>query len=313
MSYLKNKKILILGASGQIGLELIDHLDNYDCKITAVRHSKWHETSNKKINYIHLDLYKVNKYKLKRLVEDHDYIFHLAGDASVMADPEKEIDYLEKWISPLHNILYYMHNTNKVLVFASSVSVYGVNPKLPINEHTIEDPFTSYDVAKTCCDNLIRYYRNYYDVKCLSLRFSNVYGPETSIGKDSRRVINKILNFMHNNKEISIVSDGEYKRNYIHVYDAVSMLIHGARNVSRTSPVLIACSRENYSFKEIIICLAKNYENVFNKKIEIKLGLEKKFITDTRSFDGQPSKIFQVGFKYKYSLDEGFKELVKLI
>ncbi len=39
MNYLKNKKILILGASGQIGLELIDHLDNYDCKITAVRYS----------------------------------------------------------------------------------------------------------------------------------------------------------------------------------------------------------------------------------------------------------------------------------
>lgn len=313
MSYLKDKKILILGASGQIGLELIDHLDNYDCKITAVRYSKWQETSNEKINYIHLDLYKINKYKLKQLVEGHDYIFHLAGDASVMADPEKEIDYFEKWISPLNNILNCMHNTNKVLVFASSVSVYGVNPKLPINEYTIEDPFTSYDVAKTCCDNLIRYYSNHYHVKCLSLRFSNVYGPETTIGKDSRRVINKILNNIHLNKEISIVSDGLYKRNYVHVYDSASMLIHAAQHITKTPAVVLACSRENFSFKEVIECLVKNYEKRFhNEKIQINYGLKEKFITDLRSFNGEPSKIFK-DYEFKYSLDMGFRELVECI
>ena len=36
-----------------------------------------------------------------------------------MADPGKEIDYLQKWVSPLHNILNLITNTNKVLVFAS--------------------------------------------------------------------------------------------------------------------------------------------------------------------------------------------------
>ncbi len=307
-----DSKVLILGSSGQIGQELLCQLKKFNCRITCVNRSLKSKSNN---NYfdIQLDISdKCNK-KLEEVIRDNDYIFHLAGDTSVMADPDKEIDYLEKWISPLHNILNLITNTNKVLIFASSVSVYGVNPQFPVNEHTVEDPLTSYDTAKTCCDNLIRYYRNYHDVNCTSLRFSNVYGPETSVGNDSRRVINKILNLIHKNKEISIVSDGEYKRNYIHVYDAASMLIQGADNISKTSPVLIACSKENYSFKEIIICLAKNYENVFNKKIEIKLGLEKKFITDTRSFDGQPSKIFQVGFKYKYTLDEGFKELVKSI
>lgn len=302
-----DSKVLILGSSGQIGQALLCQLKKFNCRITCVNRSLKSESNN---NFdIQLDINDKSNKKLEEVIRDNDYIFHLAGDTSVMADPEKEIDYLEKWISPLHSILNFITDTNKVLIFASSVSVYGVNPKFPVNEHTVEDPLTSYDTAKTCCDNLIRYYRNYYEVNCTSLRFSNVYGPETSVGNDSRRVINKILNLIHKNKEISIVSDGEYKRNYIHVYDAASMLIQVANNISKTSPVLIACSKENYSFKEIIICLAKNYENVFNKKIEIKLGLEKKFITDTRSFDGQPSKIFK-DYEFKYSLDLGFRELV---
>ena len=125
-----------------------------------------------------------------------------------------------------------------------------MNRELPISEKSIEQPYTSYDLAKTCCDNLIRYYKNTYKTKCVSLRFSNVYGPQTSIGNESRRMINRILDIINIEKKIKIVNDGEYSRNYIHVSDVVSMMIYTAKNINRAPSILMACSSENMKFSE---------------------------------------------------------------
>ena len=306
-------KILILGSSGQIGTELIDQLKNYSYQLTALSRSSKKNIQNKNINYINFDILNNENNKLEKLVAENDYIYHLAGDTSVMSELNQEINYHKSWIQPTHRILNSLVGTDKRFIYASSASVYGIDPILPVKEDSYEYPLTSYDLAKISCDNLIRYYKSFYNINCVSLRFSNVYGPETTIGKDSRRVINKILNNIHLNKEISIVSDGLYKRNYVHVYDSASMLIHAAQHITKTPAVVLACSRENFSFKEVIECLVKNYEKRFhNEKIQINYGLKEKFITDLRSFNGEPSKIFK-DYEFKYSLDMGFRELVECI
>lgn len=313
MDCFNDKKVLILGASGQIGKELLGQLNNFNCTITAVRQSPWEETVFKKIKYVNLDLYKINDEELIKLIESHDYIFHLAGNTSVIANPENEEDYLLNWILPLNKILKLMLNSDKTLIFSSSASVYGVNTELPISEDSIEQPYTSYDLAKTHCDNLIRYYKNAYKVNCVSMRFSNVYGPQTSISKESRRIINKILDIIHLEKEISIVKDGEYFRNYIHVSDVASMMIYCAKNIMRSPSIVMACSPENMKFSEVIELLVELYTKRFNKKIKIQYGLKERFITDTRSFISSPSSFFKNDFKFKYNIRKGFKELVELI
>tara|TARA_B110000967_G_C18898789_1_gene572974 strand:+ start:4479 stop:5420 length:942 start_codon:yes stop_codon:yes gene_type:complete len=306
------KKILIIGSSGQIGIELLSKLNKFNYSITALKSSQWHKRNTSNIKYVSLDITKDFK-GLEKLVLDSDIIFHLAGNTAVSSKKENEINYFNDWISPLHNILNLIVSSEKILIFASSVTVYGVSPKLPITELSKEEPLTSYDLAKSCCDNLIRFYRSHYNVNCSSLRFSNVYGPQTNSGNESRRAINKILEIIHTTNEISIVSDGSYIRNYIHVTDAASMLMHVVENISKVKPILLCCSNENISFKDIILCLVKNYENQFNKKIKVNYHLNQKFITDTRSFSAMPSEIFNNNFKFMYDINKGFDELIKSI
>jgi UDP-glucose 4-epimerase len=309
---LSRKKILIIGASGQIGIELLNQLKDLDCQITAIRNSKWDKTNVSNISYINFDLCSVSNDKLKNIIHNHDYIFHLAGNTSVTCKKEEEFDYYLGWIKPLQKILEFMVDTDKVLVFASSASVYGVNPELPITELTYENPQTAYDLAKLGCDNLIKYYKDFYKVRCVSLRFSNVYGPMTSSGQNSRRALNKIVDIIHEKKKITLVGDGSYSRNYIHVYDAAAMIIYSGNNILETTSILLACSNENMMFKEVIGELVNAYEKKFMTKIKITFGLPSNFITDERSFSAKPSNFFINNFKFKYDIKKGFEEIINL-
>ncbi|MDA8902785.1 NAD(P)-dependent oxidoreductase [Porticoccaceae bacterium] len=308
---LSSKKILIIGASGQVGIELLNQLNNFDCQITAVRNSKWRNINDSNITYVNFDLCSISNDKLKNIILNHDYIFHLAGNTSVTCKKEEEFDYHLSWIEPLQKILEFLVDTDKVLVFASSATVYGSNPELPVTDRTCESPETSYDLAKVSCDNLIRYYNGAYGVNCVSLRFSNIYGPKTSDGNESRRAINKILDIIHATKEIAIVGDGRFLRNYIHVYDAAAMLIHAGINILHISPILLACSEENLTFRAVIGQLIEIYEKECDAKVEMKFDLPEKFITDKRSFSAKPSDACFRNFEYKYNVRRGFDEIVK--
>lgn len=305
------KKILVLGASGQVGCELLSQLLKFECKITAVKRSSWGSIGAESVDYRQADLTLINDQDLNELISDHDYIFHLAGDTSVTTLAENESNYYRSWIDPLHRILNFMVNTKKVLVLASSATVYGSNPELPVTERSCESPETSYDLAKISCDNLIRYYNRVYAVNCVSLRFSNIYGPNTSDGNESRRAINKLLDIIHTTKAVTIVGDGRFLRNYIHVYDAAAMLIHVGINRSHISPILIACSEENMTFRAVIGQLIEIYEKEFDAKVEMKFNFPERFKTDKRSFSAKPSDVVFSNFKYKYNLRRGFEEIVK--
>ena len=311
---ISNKKVLILGASGQIGSSLLSQLLDSNNKISAVRKSDWRNIDNKEINYLSVDLDKLKSKELSNLVLENDYIFHLAGDIKVQCDLKEEKSYLESWLNPLQNILSSLVGTNKKFLFASSCSQYGTEPKLPVNELSKENPLTSYDLSKTFSDYLVHYYRTVYKVNCCSLRFSNIYGPADINSKIDRKIINKILHIIHTTEEISIIEDGNFLRNYLHVFDAASMFLHVANNIEKVPAIVIACSKENYLFKEVILKLVEIYQKKTNKNIVVNYGLKKKFISDIRQFSSQPSSIFSKNFTFKYNLERGFEDLVdKLI
>ena len=311
MRNLKNSRILVFGASGHIGSELLCQLQKFNCKITALKKSKWKVYDNDNVKYKNINLNTIEDKKFSSLINDHDFIFYLAGDTSVSVLPHCELKYYLSWFKPLQKILTLMIKTKKVLIYASSVTVFGSKLILPATTEKAESPETSYDLAKCSCDNLIKYYRYNYNVNCVSLRFSNIYGPNTSQGNSHRRVLNKILDNIHLKKEITIVGNGFYNRNYLHVYDAAAMMIHALINFSNTPAILIACSKQNLMFKDIIGILIDVYKNFFKAHVKIKYGLKPRFKTDERNFSAQPSVLFKKNFKYKYNLREGFKEMIK--
>jgi len=309
-----NKKILILGASGQLGMDLCKELSTHKSKITFVRKLKWdaQHKNNKNSVFISVDLLKISEKKLKDLVADADIIFHLSANTNVQVKPQHERNFLIPQINFLNRILVLLINTNKTLIFSSSCSVYGLNHKKIINDQAIPEPLTSYDLLKTSSDQLIKYYQKIYNINCCSVRFSNIYGSDSALSNaKNRRILNKFAEQMHLRQEVAVVKKGMFYRNYLHVSDAARMLMHLAKQKRFEQSIYIGSSRENIFFIDAVKILAQIYEKKFKKNIKVNKNFPSNYITDTRSFKIHPSKIFMQGFKYKFNIKKGFLDLIK--
>ena len=101
-----NKKILILGASGQLGMDLSKELSSHKSKITFVRKLKWdaQHKNNKNNVFVSVDLLEISEKKLKGLIADADIIFHLSANTNVQVKPEHERNFLIPQINFLNRI-----------------------------------------------------------------------------------------------------------------------------------------------------------------------------------------------------------------
>jgi len=314
LKILSNKNVLVLGASGQLGSDLRCQLNSKTFKVTYLRKSSWGKgfKNTKNSKFISLDLLKAKDEVLKKIILNADIIIHLAANTNVQASPQNERNFLIPQINLLNRILVHLIGTNKKLIFSSSCSVYGLKHKKIISDKDVADPYTSYDLLKTYSDQLIEYYRKIYKMNCCSIRFSNIYGNDLLLGAaKNRRILNKFISQMTLVKEVSVVGNGKFYRNYLHVTDAARMIIHLIKQKKFNQGIYVGCSKKNIFFIDAVKLLVRMYEIKFNENIKINKNLHSKYITDTRSFKLKPSRLFLTSFKYKYDIKEGFSELLK--
>jgi len=314
LKILSNKNVLVLGASGQLGSELQRHLGSIPSHVTYLRKSLWGKGYKNKRNckFISLDLLKANNETIKKLIFKADIIIHLAADTSVQVSAQNERNFLISQLNLLNRILLHLIGTKKQFIFSSSCSVYGLKHKKTIIDSDIPDPWTSYDLLKTYSDQMVQYYNKVYKISCCSIRFSNIYGNDSSlVATKNRRILNKFIVQMGLTNEVSVVGNGKFYRNYLHVTDAARMIIYLLKQKRFNQSIYLACSRENIFFMDAVKLLVEMYEIKFNKKIKINKNLDINYITDTRSYKLKPSQLFLKSFKYKFDMKKGFAELLK--
>ena len=310
---LSNKKILIIGASGQLGTELSKLFVKYSDNVSLLRRGSWHKqfkTNAYKALYS-FNFFALSKKQIQSLVAKYDLIIYLAAVTTVQNPITKEHSTFIKQLSALQILLQFCVNTNKRIIFASSCSIYGSTKEKTVNDASREYPLTSYDYIKNACDSLIDYYKKTYELDCVSIRFANIYGPDHHLQKvENRRIINLFLNQMHTENEINIVGDGKFLKNYLHVNDAAKAILGVCQIQDLKKSILIAASQENIFFIDAVKILANHYSNIFNKEINIKTGKCHKFQGDTKSYMIEASDEIKKSLKNSICLDDGFKNLV---
>lgn len=190
-------KILITGGLGFIGMHLAENLavDNW----VVVCDKK----QGKSIQEYDIDAFKP------------DIIYHLAATARVGVSLKDPAGVIQNNISGLLKVLEYcrQHPATK-LIFASSSSVKFA--KLDKNP---------YALSKAMGEQLVDMYRNLYDVRAVSVRFFNVYGPrEADYGMNTTLVKQCKKNLLAK-QPFYIEGDGEIIRDFTHVDDVVDGLI----------------------------------------------------------------------------------------
>lgn len=218
------------GGAGFIGSHLVDRLLAEDWQVSVVDNFDPfypREVKEQNIaahrphpNYrLHeLDIRDLDGLRLS-LSGGYDVIVHLAARAGVRPSIEDPIGYQEVNVRGTQNLLELAKDWGvRQFVFASSSSVYGVNPNVPWREddHVLK-PISPYASTKVSGELLGHVYSHLYVLRFVGLRFFTVYGPrqrpDLAIHKFARRMLD--------GQPIPVFGDGSTRRDYTYIDDII--------------------------------------------------------------------------------------------
>lgn len=285
---MKNKNILITGGKGFIGSYLVEDLskDN-NVKVFDIQDGK--DIKDFEI--------------LKRELKNVDVVFHLAGLISVEESMRKPLDYIENNIVGSYNLLKAASETGvKKIVFASSASVYGDYPENPKKEDTLMIPKSPYAFAKITVERLMDKF-NGNELKTISLRFFNIYGPRQKLNSSYAAVIPIFISKALNNEDLTIDGDGNQTRDFIYIEDIVSACILAAE---KGSGVFNIGSGKPISINDI----AKMIIELTGSKSKIR-HVENRAGDIVHSLSDISKAKDTLGFEPKYDIRAGLKKTIE--
>jgi UDP-glucuronate 4-epimerase len=229
--------ILLTGCAGFIGSHTLEKLLKDGHKVTGVdnfdpfysRAIKSHNiasVSTENFELIEADLADPLTYqKISFANGDRtfDAIIHLAAKAGVRPSIEDPIGYQRANVIATQNLLEYAKKHSiKQYVFASSSSVYGVNPNVPWKEDDmVLQPISPYASTKVSCELMGHVYSKLFGIRFLGLRFFTVYGPR----QRPDLAINKFVRLINEEKAIPVFGDGSSRRDYTYIDDIVNGIL----------------------------------------------------------------------------------------
>lgn len=245
---LNNKTILVTGAAGFIGSNLVKELittldsahivgldnlnDYYDVSIKEYRLAEIEklaaQKNSSKWTFVRGNI--ANKALIEKLFEEHKFlvVVNLAAQAGVRYSITNPDVYIEANIIGFYNILEACRNHPvEHLVYASSSSVYGTNKKIPYStDDKVDNPVSLYAATKKSNELMAHAYSKLYNIPSTGLRFFTVYGPAGRPDMAYFGFTNKLIK----GETIQIFNYGNCKRDFTYVDDIVTGVKHVMQN-----------------------------------------------------------------------------------
>ena len=226
---LKNKTVMITGATGLIGRALVKRLQSIDSKVIAVvrntEKAKGLFGNGEEIDYIVSD---VTELEAKRY--DVDYIIHAASNTSSKAFINDPVGVINTAIEGTKRTLEIARLSNvKGYVYLSSMEVYGI----PSTDEKIDElhstnlntmvPRSAYPESKRMCESLCASYASQYGVPAKVIRLTQTFGP--GVQYNDGRVFAEFARCAIEGRNIILHTKGETKRSYSYTEDAVDAIL----------------------------------------------------------------------------------------
>jgi ADP-L-glycero-D-manno-heptose 6-epimerase len=208
-------KVLVTGASGFVGRNLVERLLEEGHEITA--------TSMSGENKLPKGVKKILHYGLEGIdwsgVEGMDVVIHLAANTNTLCNDKQEM-FRANLYDPITLFTMAKIAGCRRFIYASSTAVYGNSPAPYIEDETPINPLNVYADSKRQFDDVaMRFAEN--DITVIGLRYCNIYGPGEAHKGHSASVIGKMYHRMRLGHKFTLFRDGEQKRDWVYVKDVV--------------------------------------------------------------------------------------------
>lgn len=266
----KYKKILVIGGSGFLGLNLIETLVKYGYHVRVLDRINSKYLGNK-VEFCEGDF--TATHLLGKVIDGCDAIFHLASTTlpgNSNDDPMFDVNSnLLGTIGLLE--LAVRKNIKKFVFISSGGTVYGI-PNVPaVSENEPTNPICSYGIIKLTIEKYLKLFNRLYGLNTCSLRLSNPYGKyqRTDIAQGAITVFcHKALK----GETIEIWGDGSVIRDFIYINDAVNAMLK-ALEIDCLSEDINIGDGIGTNLNQIVTYI----ESVISRKVNVKYLQPRKF------------------------------------
>lgn len=230
-------------------------------------------------------------------------VAHLAARAGVRPSIQNPMLYADVNIRGTMTLLEACRKSGiSRLVFASSSSVYGNNPKVPFSEDdAVDHPISPYAATKKAGELLCHTYHHLFGMDIACLRYFTVYGPR----QRPEMAIHQFTRLIHQGKKICLFGQGNSQRDYTYVDDAIE------------GTLLALSKRHGYQIYNIgesqtisLLQLVQTIEKLLGQKALLEHLPEQPGDVE-RTFADIRRAEERLGYHPKVKIEEGLKRFVK--
>jgi UDP-glucose 4-epimerase len=235
------QKVLVTGGLGFVGSSLVKKLnetkkyqitvmDNVSSPSSDVRYME------KNVSYVIDDILNIDNIKYKDW--KFDIIFHLAAMARIQPSFNDPVSYFKNNSFGTAKICDLARRTNAKLVYAGSSSAYAGPMKSP------------YAYVKYNGEEIIKLFHEIYNISTVTARFFNVYGTRQPTAGEFATVVGIFERQYKDGEPLTIIGDGEQRRDFTHINDIVNGLIELSKHSFQGEVFNLGTGR-NYSINEL--------------------------------------------------------------
>jgi UDP-glucose 4-epimerase len=238
-------KCLVTGGAGFIGTNLIKRLVSDGHKVVSLDNYSTGKKENEVdgCQYFEVDLSEVKYYSFFQ--DKPSVIFHLAALSRIQPSFDNPEQTFKSNVYSTVNIMEDARRNQIPVVYAGTSSVHGdkyINP---------------YTFTKWQAEEIVKMYSELFDIPSCICRFYNVYGPGQTTEGAYCNVLGVFEKQYREGKPLTITSDGEQRRDFVHVEDIVDGMVkcmeamHGVVDMRFSGWVFELGTGKNYSINEI--------------------------------------------------------------
>lgn len=257
-------KCIVTGGCGFIGSHLVDRLINDGHNVividnlSSISNEKFYFNHN--AQYYNYDIRDYNE--ISYLFNGIDWVFHLAAESRIQPiidNPQLAVDVN---VLGTCNVLEAArkHNVKRVM-YSSTSAAYGLKNTPPLHESMPTDCLNPYSYSKVCGEQLCEMYYKMWGLETVIFRYFNVYGERQPIKGQYAPVVGLFIEQIKRGEPMTIVGDGNQRRDFVHVLDIVQANILAAKTSNPIfGTVINVGTGTNTSVNELAAMITKNME-----------------------------------------------------
>lgn len=257
-------KSLVTGGAGFIGSHIVDLLLSEGHQVIVLDNEysdneSFNWNKNRKVKNHKVD---ICDYEATRpLYEGVDYVFHTAAEARIGPAIENPINAVHINVQGTCTVLQCAREAGvKKVMYSSTSSAYGMN-EFPNTEDQTDDCLNPYSVSKVAGEKICRMYTDLFGLPTIIFRYFNVFGERAPRKGQYAPVIGIFLRQNEAGEALTIVGDGEQRRDFVYVKDvARANLLAATTDLEEQhyGQVYNVGSGSSLSINDIASCISDN-------------------------------------------------------